>query len=91
VTGVAGDFGDHAEVDKSQAHGADDVMFDQVVELVTVCQFVGLCARRAVFGDDVGKGFIVGNGEAAVAASGVAVTCLSTACTISARLRSRVF
>lgn len=30
VTGVPGDFGDHAQVDESQAHGADDELRSDV-------------------------------------------------------------
>jgi len=34
VTGVPGDFGNHAQIDESQAHGADKVVFGSVVEVV---------------------------------------------------------
>ena len=30
---MAGDFGDHAEIDESQAHGADDVMLELLREV----------------------------------------------------------
>jgi hypothetical protein len=76
VTGVPGDFGDHAQVDESQGHGADKVVFDSVVHMVVGCQFVRPLTRRGVFGDHVGRGFVVGDVEAAATACGVAVAFL---------------
>ena len=73
VTGVPGDFGDHAQIDESQTHSADMVMFDSVVQVVVRGQFVRPLTRRIVRGDHVGEGFVVGDVEAAIAACGVAV------------------
>jgi hypothetical protein len=73
VPGVPGDFGDHAQVDESQAHGADMVVFDSVVQVVIRGQVVGPLTRRSVRGDHVGEGVVVGDVEAAIATCGVAV------------------
>jgi hypothetical protein len=49
VTGVPGDFGNHAQIDESQAHGADKVVFGSVVEVVVrrYCQDLLIGERRA--------------------------------------------
>ena len=34
VTGVPGDFGDHAQIDEPETHSTDVVVFDGVVQVV---------------------------------------------------------
>src|SRR5580693_9414934 len=75
MASVPGGFGDHAQVDESQADGADDVVFDDVIECEAGCQFVRPSTCCRVFGDHLGEGFIVGDVEAAVASDGVPVAC----------------
>ncbi len=40
MTSVSRDFGDHEQIDESQAHCADSVMFDGVVQVVVSGEFV---------------------------------------------------
>jgi hypothetical protein len=76
VASVTGNFGDHAQINESQAHSADEVVFDSVVQMVGGGQFVRASTCRHVFGDDVGEGFVVGDMEATVAPGGMAIACL---------------
>jgi hypothetical protein len=80
MASVPGGFGDHAQVDESQAYGADDVVFDDVIECEASYQFVRLSTCCSVFGDHLGEGFIVGDVEVAVASDGVAVACVGGLC-----------
>ena len=73
VTGVPGDFGDHAQIDESQAHGADKVMGDKIVELVIGGQFVATSTCRRVFSDHVGECLVSGDPEATLTACGVTI------------------
>jgi hypothetical protein len=73
VACVPGDFGDHAQVDESQAHNADDVMFGNVIQVELSSQFIRPVTCRDVFVDYLGEGLVVGDVEAAVAAGGMAV------------------
>jgi hypothetical protein len=72
MAGVPGDFGDHAYVDEAQAHGADNVVFDRIVQLVFSGDFARP-PRRHVFSDHGREGFVVGEAKATVTVGGVTV------------------
>src|SRR5258708_33987457 len=73
MAGVPGDFGDHAYVDEAKAHGADNVVFDQILQLVFRGDFARSSTCRGVFGDHVGEGFVVDDAKASVSAGSVPV------------------
>jgi hypothetical protein len=73
VSCVAGEFGDHAQIDESKADCADDVVLYDVVEFVTGGDGAGASACLLVLGDDVGERFCAVDAEAAVAARGVTI------------------
>jgi len=77
VTGVPCGLGNHAQVDESQVHSADYVVFGDVVECESSCQFVRPSTCCRVFGDHLGEGFAGGHVEATVAADGMTVAGVS--------------